>query len=183
VSSTEQQRAGAREPNVRCGRRRTTAPAHCTRRVLVLRLGFRHRPRRFPRAQAQGIVRASYTEVMLTQFSFFLGLSLLSIPAGLVLSRAGYMRSTVLGLVVMASGCLLFAPAAAIGSFSAFLFALFVMAAGITLLQVVPIRSLRDWARTATSSSRLTLPRLSTRSARPSAPGSARPSSSAAGSR
>ena len=69
----------------------------------------------------KGLFALSYTEVMLTQFSFFLGYLFFSIPSGLLLSRVGYMRSTVFGLAVMASGCLLFSPAAAIGSFPAFL--------------------------------------------------------------
>ncbi len=78
----------------------------------------------------------SYAEVLLTQFSFFISYLLFSIPASRLLSRIGYMNSIVTGLVVTACGCLLFAPAAAMGVFYGFLGALFVMAAGITLLQV-----------------------------------------------
>jgi FHS family L-fucose permease-like MFS transporter len=84
----------------------------------------------------KGLFTLSYTEVMLTQFSFFISYFLFSIPAGLILSRIGYIRGAVLGLVVMAAGCALFSPAAALGVFPAFLVALFVMAAGITMLQV-----------------------------------------------
>ena len=85
----------------------------------------------------KGLFGLSYTEVMLTQFSFFVGYFFFYIPAGFVLSRIGYIRGAILGLVVMTCGCLLFWPAAASGFFPAFLFALFVIAAGITLLQVV----------------------------------------------
>ncbi len=84
----------------------------------------------------KGLFTLSYAEVMLTQFSFFISYFLFSIPAGLILSRIGYIRAVVLGLVVMAAGCALFSPAAALGVFPAFLIALFVMAAGITMLQV-----------------------------------------------
>lgn len=57
---------------------------------------------------------------MLTQFAFFLGYFIFSIPAGIVLSRLGYIRSIVLGLVVMAVGGLLFAPAAMSGLYPGF---------------------------------------------------------------
>ncbi len=78
----------------------------------------------------------SYTEVMLTQFSFFLAYFLCSIPAGWILARIGYIRAIVGGLLVMAIGCVLFIPAVNFGLFGGFLVALFVMAAGITMLQV-----------------------------------------------
>lgn len=105
----------------------------------------------------KGLFELSYAEVMLTQFSFFLGYFVFSIPSGFVLSRIGYMRSTVLGLVVMGAGCLLFAPAAQMGSFPAFLLALFVMAAGITMLQVAANPFIAELGPEATSHSRLTL--------------------------
>src|SRR5438045_9767386 len=85
----------------------------------------------------KGVFALSYTEVMLTQFSFFIGYFFFSLPAGFILSRIGYIRSAILGLLVMICGCLLFSPAAASGVFAAFLLALFVMAAGITVLPVV----------------------------------------------
>jgi FHS family L-fucose permease-like MFS transporter len=105
----------------------------------------------------KGLFDLSYAAVLLTQFSFFIGYFVFSIPAGFVLSRVGYMRSIVGGLVVMAGGCLLFAPAASIGSFPAFLFALFVMSAGITMLQVAANPFIAELGPEATSHSRLTL--------------------------
>ena len=78
----------------------------------------------------------TYAEAMLTQFCFFLASLLVSVPAGMLLSRIGYVRGIITGLVVMALGCLLFAPAASAGIYGGFLLALFVMASGITLLQV-----------------------------------------------
>jgi len=54
----------------------------------------------------------SYAEVMLTQFCFFLGYFVFSIPAGIILNRIGYIRGIVVGLAIMVTGCLLFAPAA-----------------------------------------------------------------------
>jgi len=84
----------------------------------------------------KGLFRLNYTEAMLTQFAFFLGYLVFSIPASFLLARIGYLRQIVLGLVVMALGCLLFSPAAQLGLYPTFLLALFVMAAGITTLQV-----------------------------------------------
>ena len=105
----------------------------------------------------KGVFALSYTEVLLTQFSFFVGYFVFSIPAGFILSRIGYLRGAVLGLLVMMCGCLLFAPAAAWGLFGAFLFALFVMSAGITLLQVVANPLIAELGPESSSSSRLTL--------------------------
>ncbi len=84
----------------------------------------------------KGLFSLTYAEAMLSQFAFFLAYLVISIPAGLLLARIGYLHSIVVGLGVMASGCLLFTPAASIGLFPLFLLALFVLASGITLLQV-----------------------------------------------
>jgi len=78
----------------------------------------------------------NYAEAMLSQFCFFLAYLLVSVPAGMLLSRIGYVRGIITGLAVMALGCLLFTPAASAGVYGGFLLALFVMASGITLLQV-----------------------------------------------
>ncbi|MGI4839517.1 MAG: sugar MFS transporter [Janthinobacterium lividum] len=79
----------------------------------------------------------SYAEAMLVQSAFFLAYALASIPASLLISRIGYMRSAAIGLVTMAVGCALFIPAALVGLFGAFLIALFVLAIGVTVVQVV----------------------------------------------
>lgn len=99
----------------------------------------------------------NYAEVMLTQFSFFIGYFLFSLPSAWVLARLGYIRSSVLGLAVMALGCLLFVPAAVLAAFPAFLTALFVMAGGITLLQVAANPFITLLGPESSSSSRLTL--------------------------
>ena len=78
----------------------------------------------------------SYTEVMLTQFCFFGAYFIVSLPASRLVSRLGYLESITLGLSVMAAGCLCFTPAAQHGSYSAFLAALFILAAGVTIVQV-----------------------------------------------
>lgn len=84
----------------------------------------------------RGLFELSFTEAMLTQFAFFLGYFIFSLPAGWAVARLGYIRGIILGLAVMTAGCLLFVPAARIGVYPGFLAALFIMAAGITVLQV-----------------------------------------------
>lgn len=108
-------------------------------------------------AKLKGLFQLTYAEAMLTQFAFFLGYFIFSIPAGVVLSRLGYVRSIVLGLVVMAVGCLLFAPAALSGVYPGFLLALFFLAAGITMLQVAANPYIAVLGSSAKSHSRLTL--------------------------
>src|SRR6202166_4335845 len=79
----------------------------------------------------------SYGEVMLVQSAFFAAYLIISIPAAALVRRIGYMRSAAVGLLAMTAGCLLFVPASSKGIFALFLFALFVLAVGITTVQVV----------------------------------------------
>jgi MFS transporter, FHS family, L-fucose permease len=99
----------------------------------------------------------SYAEVMLSQFAFFLAYLIFSIPAGHVLERLGYMRGIVAGLAVMAAGGLMFSPAASLGIFPLFLVALFVLASGITMLQVAANPLMANIGGAGSSSWRLTL--------------------------
>src|SRR5450432_1510424 len=98
----------------------------------------------------------TYGEVILVQSAFFVAYFIISIPAAALVRRVGYMRSAVVGLLTMTVGCLLFIPASSHGLFGLFLLALFVLASGITTVQVVanPLISMLGPARTA--SSRLT---------------------------
>src|SRR5581483_9519604 len=84
----------------------------------------------------KGLFQLDYAEATLTQLAFFTAYFVVSFPAAWLLERVGYMRAIVTGLLVTLAGCLLFAPAAAEGIYWYFLGALFVMAAGITVLQV-----------------------------------------------
>jgi FHS family L-fucose permease-like MFS transporter len=98
----------------------------------------------------------TYGEVMLVQSAFFAAYFIISIPAAALVRRIGYMRSAVAGLLTTTAGCLMFIPASSFGLFALFLLALFVLASGITTVQVVsnPLISMLGPARTA--SSRLT---------------------------
>ena len=95
----------------------------------------------------------SYFQAMLIQTAFFAAYFIVSLPAAALVQKVGYMRGAVVGLLVMMAGCLLFIPAANAGLFGAFLGALFVLAAGVTLVQVVanPLISMLGAPETAPS--------------------------------
>ena len=94
-----------------------------------------------------------YAQALLVQSAFFAAYALCSIPAAAIVRRVGFMRGAVIGLLTMTVGCLLFIPASASATFGVFLVALFVLAAGITVVQVVanPLISLLGPPRTAHS--------------------------------
>jgi FHS family L-fucose permease-like MFS transporter len=95
----------------------------------------------------------SYFQALLVQSAFFAAYFLFSLPAAMIVRKAGYMRTAAIGLLAMTAGCLLFIPASSSGKFGVFLFALFVLAAGITIVQVVanPLISLLGSPRTTHS--------------------------------
>ena len=101
----------------------------------------------------KSVFTLNYTEVMLVQFTFFGAYFLMSLPSGKVVSRLGYRLSIVAGLAVTGVGALLFLPAALAQSYPLFLLAFFVLASGITLLQVAanPYVSLLGSAERASS--------------------------------
>jgi FHS family L-fucose permease-like MFS transporter len=104
----------------------------------------------------KSIYTLSYTQVMLVQFCFFGAYFIVSIPAGMLIKKIGYQKGVVAGLLTAAAGCALFYPASQSG-FSLFLFALFVVASGITILQVAANPYVTVLGDPATASSRLTL--------------------------
>jgi len=97
-----------------------------------------------------------YADVMLVQSAFFAAYFVISLPAAAIVERLGYMRTAVVGLIAITIGCLLFIPASSSGVFAMFLFALFVLAAGITIVQVVANPLISMLGAPATASSRLT---------------------------
>ncbi|MFP5389962.1 MAG: sugar MFS transporter [Gammaproteobacteria bacterium] len=104
----------------------------------------------------KGVYTLSYVQAMLVQFCFFGAYAIVSIPAGMLIKRIGYKAGAVTGLVIAAAGCALFYPAATSG-YAMFLFAFFVLAAGITVLQVAANPFVTVLGPPATASSRLTL--------------------------
>jgi MFS transporter, FHS family, L-fucose permease len=95
----------------------------------------------------------NYTQAMLVQFCFFTAYLLVGVPAGWLVKRIGYMRGAVAGLLLMMAGCLVFIPASQTATYGLFLFALFVLASGVVIVQVVtnPLISLLGPERTVHS--------------------------------
>lgn len=105
----------------------------------------------------KGMFDLNYTRAMLIQFCFFGAYFIVSVPAGALVRRIGYQRGIVTGLFIACLGCLLFYPAASLKIYSVFLIALFVLASGITLLQVAANPYVSVLGEPKTASSRLTL--------------------------
>src|SRR5215468_4476442 len=104
----------------------------------------------------KGLFTLSYAEVMLVQTAFFAAYFLISIPGAEIVRRIGYLRTATLGLLTMMVGCLLFVPASSTAAFPLFLGALFVLASGITIVQVVANPLISMLGNPATAHSRLT---------------------------
>ncbi|WP_413584542.1 L-fucose:H+ symporter permease [Bdellovibrio sp. HCB274] len=105
----------------------------------------------------KGVFSLSYTESALIQFTFFGAYFIMSLPAGTLVSKLGYKNSISAGLFVSAIGAFLFVPAAKIESYPLFLGALFVLASGITVLQVAANAYVTLLGTEETASSRLNL--------------------------
>lgn len=78
----------------------------------------------------------NFTQAMLVQVCFFSAYFFMSIPSGRITQKKGYRFGIVAGLATAGLGTLGFIPAASMGSYAIFLLSLFVLASGITLLQV-----------------------------------------------
>lgn len=71
----------------------------------------------------------------LIQSAFYLGYFVLAMPAAMIMRRLGYKAGFVIGLLLFGLGTLLFWPAAVVGRYGFFLFALFVIASGLSFLE------------------------------------------------
>lgn len=105
----------------------------------------------------KAVFTLNYTQVMLIQFSFFTAYALVSLPAGKLVKKFGYKNGIVIGLITAGVGCLGFYPAAGMESYAIFLTALFVLAGGITILQVAANPYVAILGKPETASSRLNL--------------------------
>lgn len=105
----------------------------------------------------KAVFALSWVQAMLIQFTFFGAYFLMSLPAGRLVAALGYKKGIVAGLAVAGIGALSFWPAAALPSYAVFLFALFVLATGITVLQVAANPYVTLLGPEKTASSRLTL--------------------------
>ena len=104
----------------------------------------------------RAVYTLSYVQAMLVQFCFFGAYFVVSLPAGMLIKKIGYQKGAVTGLMIAALGCALFYPAATSG-YGVFLLAFFVLASGITILQVAANPYVTELGDPQTASSRLTL--------------------------
>ncbi|HEY5809191.1 MAG TPA: sugar MFS transporter [Povalibacter sp.] len=105
----------------------------------------------------KAIFTLSYFQASLVQFCFFSAYAISSLPSGYLVEHIGYKKGIIIGLCVAAIGCIGFYPAASMQSYPLFLFAFFVLASGITLLQVAANPYVAVLGRPETAASRLTL--------------------------
>jgi FHS family L-fucose permease-like MFS transporter len=88
-------------------------------------------------AALKAIFKLTYAQAMLTQFAFFMAYFVVSLPAAALIARLGNSKSIMFALGVMVAGCLIVPLATMFDTYSLVLVALFVIASGITILQVV----------------------------------------------
>jgi len=105
----------------------------------------------------KAVFTLSYTQAMLVQFCFFAAYFLISVPSGYLLKKISYKAGIITGLCIASLGCLLFYPAASQHCYTLFLVALFVLASGITLLQVAANPYVTLLGKSETAASRLTI--------------------------
>ncbi|MCW3478432.1 L-fucose:H+ symporter permease [Neisseriaceae bacterium JH1-16] len=105
----------------------------------------------------KAVFTLSYVQAALIQFSFFTAYFVMSFPSGYLVEKVGYKKGIIIGLIVAGIGCLLFYPAAGARSYPFFLGALFILASGITLLQVAANPYVTILGKPETASSRLNL--------------------------
>ena len=104
----------------------------------------------------KAVYTLNYVQAMLVQFCFFGAYFVVSLPAGYLIKKIGYQRGAVTGLIIAAIGCAMFYPASITG-YAVFLLALFILASGITVLQVAANPYVTVLGPAQTASSRLTL--------------------------
>ncbi len=105
----------------------------------------------------KNVFSLNYTQSMLIQLCFFGAYFIVSLPAGALVKRISYKWGIVVGLLIAAIGCALFIPAASYRVYALFLGALFVLATGITILQVAANPYVTELGPAETAASRLTL--------------------------
>ena len=91
----------------------------------------------------------------LVQFAFYLGYFVMAMPAAFLMRRTGYKAGFVIGLLLFGSGTFLFWPAAIVGKYGFFLFALFVIASGLSFLETASNPFIAQLGHPASSERRL----------------------------
>jgi MFS transporter, FHS family, L-fucose permease len=107
--------------------------------------------------QFQKALALTRTQSSLIQLAFYIGYFCAALPAGLVIRRAGYKRTIIIGLLLYAVGALLFYPAAEVQRFGFFLIALYIIAFGLAFLETAANPYVSILGHPATASARLNL--------------------------
>lgn len=105
----------------------------------------------------KALFELSFTKAMLVQFCFFGAYFLISIPGGRLVSKIGYQKGIGVGLMTAALGCVMFIPSAYLAQYWMFLASLFVLASGVTILQVAANPLVTVMGPADTAESRLTM--------------------------
>src|SRR5215213_3405466 len=87
-------------------------------------------------AAVKGIFQLSDVEAQLSASAFFIAYGVMSLPGAVLLSRLKSVNTVLLSLGMMVAGCLVMLLAANLAIYEMVLLGLFVMACGITVLQV-----------------------------------------------
>jgi FHS family L-fucose permease-like MFS transporter len=93
----------------------------------------------------------------LLQAAYFGAYFLIALPAGIFMNKAGYKKGIMAGLLLYATGALLFYPSASMASFPFFLLSLFILASGLTFLETAANPYITVLGKPETSEFRLNL--------------------------
>lgn len=105
----------------------------------------------------RSVFELNYTQTTLIESVWFIAYFFASIPSAKLIERVGYQTSLVIGLLIMAAGAVGMMLAASLPSYGVTLVMLFVIASGITLLQVAANPYVAVVGKPETASSRLNL--------------------------
>lgn len=105
----------------------------------------------------QDSMSISVLESTLIQASTYVAYALMALPAGIFITRYGYRRGVVMGLLLFGCGSLIFIPGDMLGSFGIFLAALFVIGCGLAVLETAANPYSAELGPKETAASRLNL--------------------------
>lgn len=77
----------------------------------------------------------NHLQAYFVTLAFYIAYTFMALPSAVILRRTGYKNGMVIGLCIMVAGALVFIPAAMLRMYSIFLFALFILGTGLTILQ------------------------------------------------
>ena len=129
--------------------------------VLVTSLfflwGFAHAILDVLNKHFQEVMDITRTHSAMVQVMFYLGYFIMAIPAGLFITKYGYRKGVVFGLLLYGIGSLMFIPGEYWMSFEFFLFSLFVIACGLVFLETAANPYMTELGDRETAASRLNL--------------------------